>query len=222
MKTNTYSLMIIDDHPIIHDGLKTLLAPEEKLSIDAVASSATEALEILSTVTPDLAIIDLSMDDSDGSYLIQKIHHQFPKVRMLVYTMSEERLFGERVASAGARGYVMKTSRAAMVKEAIYSILAGEIYFSPAIKDRVLNQEIGRSDGPTSALDNLSNREMDIFNLVGQGLNTVQISEKLEISRNTVDTHRINVKKKLDLANGKALDRLAYEVVMKGKMPTKK
>jgi DNA-binding NarL/FixJ family response regulator len=214
--------MIIDDHPIIHDGLRALLASEDRLSIDAAAASATEALKILTTVTPDLAIIDLSMDDSDGSYLIQKIHHQFPKVRMLVYTMSEERLFGERVASAGARGYVMKTSRAAMVKEAIYSILAGEIYFSPDIKDRVLNQKIGRSDGPASTLDNLSNREMDIFNLVGQGLNTAQISEKFNISRNTVDTHRINVKKKLDLPNGKALDRLAYEVVMKGKLPPKK
>ena len=214
--------MMIDDHPIIHDGLKTLLASEETLSIDIAAFSAAEALALLATETPDIAIIDLSMDDSDGTYLIQKIHHQFPKVRMLVYTMSEEKLFGERVASAGARGYVMKTSRADMVKKAIYTILAGDIYFSPKIKNRVLKQQIGRGKGPNSALDTLSNREMDIFNLVGQGLDTINIGGKLNISRNTVDTHRINIKKKLDLPSGKALDRLAYEVIMKGKMPKKK
>lgn len=222
MKAEPYSLMIIDDHPIIHDGLKTLLASEERLSIDATAFSATEALAILNTVTPDLAIIDLSMNDSDGSYLIQKIHHRFPKVRILVYTMSEEKIFAERVANAGAKGYVMKTSRSAIVKEAIFTILTGDIYFAPDIKDRVINQELGRPNEPTSALNNLSNREMDVFNLVGQGLDTAQISGKLNISRNTVDTHRINVKKKLDLPNGKALDRLAYEVIIKGKLPPKK
>ena len=222
MASPTHSIMIIDDHPIIHDGLKTLLASEETLSIDIAASSAAEALALLATETPDIAIIDLSMDDSDGTYLRQKIHHQFPKVRMLVYTMSEEKLFGERVASAGARGYVMKTSRADMVKKAIYTILAGDIYFSPKIKNRVLKQQIGRGKGPNSALDTLSNREMDIFNLVGQGLDTINIGGKLNISRNTVDTHRINIKKKLDLPSGKALDRLAYEVIMKGKMPKKK
>ncbi len=222
MASPTHSIMIVDDHPIIHDGLKTLLASEETLSIDIAAASAAEALALLATVTPDLAIIDLSMDDSDGTYLIQKIHHLFPKVHMLVYTMSEEKLFGERVASAGARGYVMKTSRADMVKEAIYTILAGDIYFSPKIKKRVLRQKTGRGRGPNSALDTLSNREMDIFNLVGQGLDTINIGGKLNISRNTVDTHRINIKKKLELSSGKALDRLAYEVIMKGKMPKKK
>lgn len=222
MEELKHSLMIIDDHPIIHDAIKTLLASEESLSIDAEASSATEALELLATMTPDIAIVDLSMDDSDGTYLIQKIHHQFPKVCILVYTMSEEKLFGERVASAGARGFVMKTAPSAMIKEAIYTLLADDIYFSPDIKKRILNKEIGRGYEPESCLDNLSNREMDVFKLVGQGLGTAQISGKLNICRNTVDTHRINIKKKLDLPSGKAVDRMAYEVMMTGKLPPKK
>lgn len=219
MNKPTYSIMIIDDHPIVLDGLTTLLANEEDLSVDATASTAAEALEALETVTPDLAIIDLSLDDSDGSYLIQRIHHLYPKIIILVYSMSEEKLFSERVAGAGASGYVMKTSSSATIKEAIRTLLNGDLFFSPDIKQRVQNNEISRIPQPKSSLENLSNREMDIFTLVGQGMNTLQISKKLDISRNTVDTHRINIRNKLDLPNGKALDRYAYEVVVRGDPP---
>jgi len=211
--------MIIDDHPIIHDGLKTLLEPEKALSIDASASSASEAMEILKIRQPDLIIIDLSMGDADGAYLIQKIHHQFPQVYILVYSMSEERLFAERVATAGANGYVMKTSEPANLKKAIHTILAGGIFFSIDLTKRIQKKQDGRATKPQSALDNLSNREIDVFKLVGEGLNTMHISEKLNISKNTVDTHRINIRKKLELPNGKALDRMAFEVIMKGKFP---
>ena len=222
MGTRISSIIIIDDHPIIHDGLKTLLESEESLSIEATASSAAEAMGLLSQIKPDLAIIDLSLADSDGTYLIQKIHNNYPKIRILVYSMSEEKLFGERVATAGARGYVMKTSGAATLKEAIYALLDGEIFFSAKIKERILQKEIGRSSGAQTMLDDLSNREMDVFKLVGQGLDTAMIGTKLDISRNTVDTHRINIKNKLELENGKALDRFAYEVITQGKIPKKK
>lgn len=214
--------MIVDDHPIILNALETLLASEETLSIDAVATSATEAMGILETTYPNLIILDLSLGDSDGTYLIQKIHNQYPKIRILVYSMSEEKLFGERAASAGARGYVMKTSEPAILKEAIRSIIGGHLFFSSETTSRILKKQAGRPIAPMSALDNLSNREMDIFKLVGEGLNTIHISNQLNISKNTVDTHRINIRKKLELLNGKALDRMAYEVIMQGKLPEKK
>lgn len=222
MEKSKYSIILIDDHPMIHDGLKTLLASEQALSIDATASSASEAIDLLATMQPDLAIVDLSMDDSDGTYLIQKIHNKFPDVRLLVYTMSEENLFGARVANAGAHGYVMKTSPTKQVKEAIYTILDGNLYFSPKLQEDLSKQEKGQKKNSRSILSCLTNREMDIFTLVGQGLHTMQISDKLAISRNTVDTHRINIRKKLTLVNGKALDRFAFEVVMKGRVPRKK
>jgi DNA-binding NarL/FixJ family response regulator len=222
MPKSKSSIIIIDDHPIIHDGLKTLLATETNLSIDADASSATEAMEVLKKTTPDLAIIDLSLEDSDGTYLIQKIHNQYPHIRILVYSMSEEKLFAERIAIAGARGYVMKTSPASILKEAIYTVLNGELYFSQKLKERMLKKEIGRSSGERTMLDNLSNREMDVFKLVGQGWDTVNIGGKLNISRNTVDTHRINIKNKLELENGKALDRFAYQVIKQGWLPKNK
>lgn len=220
MNRSSYSLMIVDDHPIIHSALAALLAAERTLSLDTMVSSAAEALDELESCSPDLIIVDLSLGDSDGTYLIQKIHNRYPKMRVLVYTMSEESLYGERVATAGARGYVMKTSDPSCLKNAIYSILDGELYFSGTTQARLQKRKAGRPIPQLSALDNLSNREMDIFRLVGEGFDSRNIGEKLKISKNTVDTHRINIRKKLELRNGKALDRLAYEVIMQGRLPS--
>ncbi|MDF7798228.1 response regulator transcription factor [Pontiellaceae bacterium B1224] len=219
MKNETSKIMVIDDHPIIHDGLKTLLATEDDLEIIAVASSVEEALLKLQEKLPDIVIVDLSLGDSDGTFLIEQVKKLYPKLLVLVYTMSEEKLFAERTAAVGANGYVMKTSPPASLKSAIRTILSGELYFTPESKRRILRKIQGHSNRPRSLIDTLSNREMDIFKLIGEGLDTVTISEHLKISRNTVDTHRINIKNKLELPNGKALDRLAYEVIKKGKFP---
>jgi len=213
MSAVTYKILIIDDHPIIHDGLRTLLAGEDDLEIIGAAASAKEALTLLKRDNPDLAIVDLSLEDSDGTYLIQKIHGLHPRLKLLVYSMSEEKLFAERVASAGASGYVMKTSSPASLKEALRSVLRGGMFFSTDIKKRIRMQQSGRSYAPKSALALLSNREMDIFRLVGQGMSSALIGEKLNISRNTVDTHRINIKNKLNLSSGKELEQLAYKMV---------
>lgn len=219
MKESPYSIMVIDDHPIIHDGLRILLASDKTISIDTTATSATEALETLKGMSPDLIIIDLSLGDSDGTYLIQKIHQQTPKMCILVYSMSEERLFGERVANAGACGYVMKTSNPGEIKKAIQTIREGNLFFSDDLLNRIHKKQNGRALEPQSMLDNLSNREIDVFKLIGEGADTLRIGDKLNISKNTVDTHRINIRKKLGLANGKALDRMAYEVIVKGTLP---
>ncbi len=219
MKTSKYSIIIIDDHPIIHDGLKILLASEKDFSIDASATTASEAMALIKTTSPDLAIMDLSLSDSDGTYLTQRISSDFPRLRILVYSMSEEQLFGERVAIAGAHGYVMKTSESSILKKAIHTVMRGELFFSPKVMERILKKKKGKPAGSQTLLDLLSNREMDIFKLIGQGLDTMHIGTKLGIQRNTVDTHRINIKNKLELTNGKALDRLAYDVIAQGKLP---
>ena len=219
MADKQHSIMVIDDHPIIHDGLKTLMESESDLAIIATATSATEAEEMLKAGLPDLAIIDLSLGDSDGTYLIQRIKQKYKKLKILVYTMSEEKLFAERTATAGADGYVMKTSPPSALKQAIRTVLSGGLYFSKETLRRIEKKRNGRGVGPKSVVDTLSNREMDIFKLIGQGLDSAGIGDRLGISRNTVDTHRINIKNKLDLPNGKALDRFAYEVIRKGKIP---
>jgi DNA-binding NarL/FixJ family response regulator len=211
--------MVIDDHPIIHDGLKTLLGSEKDLEITAAASSANQAIKLLKQEQPDLAIIDLSLGDSDGTTLVQKLKKKYPNLLILVYTMSEEKLFAERTAIAGADGYVMKTSPPTDLKDAIRTLLSGERYFSSETTKRIQNKTSGRRNTPRTLIDKLSNREMDIFKLIGEGLDTLSIGERLNISRNTVDTHRINIKNKLELASGKAVDRFAYEVFQAGHLP---
>jgi DNA-binding NarL/FixJ family response regulator len=214
-----YSIIVIDDHPLIHNGLKTLLATEKNIIIAASCLSGAEAMQQLQKKRFDLAIVDLSLSDSDGTYLVQRINAKYPSLRIIVYSMSEERVYAERVALAGASGYVMKTAEPSILKQAIQAVLQGHLFFEENIQQRLVRREKGKPTRPQSLLDNLSNREMDVFQLIGQGLNTVKIGSKLDISRNTVDTHRINIKRKLELSSGKALDRMAYEVVMLGKMP---
>jgi len=219
MKRKVLSIMVIDDHPIIHDGLKMLFATEDDLKIVANAESSAEALQILQGVQPDIIIIDLSLGDADGTYLIQRISRKYPKCKIIVYSMSEAKLFGERSATAGASGYVMKTSTPSELRQAIRTVGGGDLYFSDNILEKIEKRELGKSLGPQSLLDNLSNREMDIFKLVGEGFDTSSIGKKLNISRNTVDTHRINIKNKLGLSSGKALDRLAFDIIKSGKYP---
>ena len=219
MTKERHSIMIIDDHPIIHDGLKILLSNEPDMEVSAAATSASEALDVLECGLPDLAIVDLSMGDSDGLYLIQRIHAVYPGLKMIVYTMSEERLFAKRAALAGARGYIMKTSPPPLLIKSLRDVLAGKLSFAPDILKRIEQSGGIGTAGSYSQLDTLSNREMDIFKLLGEGLDSIGISEKLNISRNTVDTHRINIKNKLNLPSGKALERLAYETIQQGKLP---
>ncbi len=219
MEDRIYSIIIIDDHPLIHSGLKTLLATEKNIAIAASCLTGADALRRLEHEVFDLAIIDLSLSDSDGTYLVQRINAKHPELRIIVYSMSEERVYAERVALAGASGYVMKTAEPSILKRAIQAVLEGHVFFEEKIRKRLSQRGDGKPTAPKSVLDNLSNREMDVFQLIGQGLNTVNIGNKLGISRNTVDTHRINIKTKLGLPSGKALDRLAYETVMLGKVP---
>lgn len=219
MSDGKFSIMVVDDHPIIHDGINILLAADGTLEIVQTAKCASEAMNKLKECLPDIVIIDLSLGDSDGTYLIQQIHSKYPKLNILVYTMSEEKLFAERTAGAGASGYVMKTSPPATLLEGIHKVLAGKLFFSPDIRDKIQKRNNGRGAGSFTILDMLSNREMDVFKLLGEGLDSAGIAGRLAISRNTVDTHRINIKNKLDLPNGKALARYAYEVIKHKKLP---
>lgn len=218
MKDGKINIMVIDDHPIIHDGLDTLLSMVSDFEIIADAYSSDEALSMLKTITPDIAIIDLTLGSSDGISLIHQIKKRYPDLLMLVYTMSEEKIFAERTAAAGAHGYVMKTVTPSLLRDAIRTIYSGSLYYSPESKRRILKNSQIQNHGLRSLLDSLTNREMEIFKQIGEGLDSTTISELWEISRNTVDTHRINIKNKLMLPNGKALDRLAFEVIKKGKL----
>ena len=219
MRAEGNSAMVIDDHPLICEGVKSTLLEEENIESVKIALNGESALKELGKEHIDLIVLDLSLPDYDGPLLVEKIREITPDIKILVYTMSEEQLFGERVAAAGVEGYLMKTTDSSELLCAVRAILEGYRYFNSQVQQEAL-PGFGQSAAlRNSILDKLSGRQLDIFKLLGEGLNSATIAERLKISPNTVDTHRINIKNKLKLPNGKAVERLAYEVIRHRKIP---
>jgi len=181
------------------------------------AETAFEALSRIEALKPDVVVLDLSLRESDGLDLLKDIRVRFPAVKTLVLSMHDEGFYGERVLRAGGRGYVMKEEAAEKVLEAIRCVLRGEIYLSPHLTSRMLSSLTGgKSMTDVSAVHTLSDRELQVFRLIGQGLGTRQIAEKLHLSIKTIESHRENVKRKLGLADATELVRHAVRWVEYG------
>jgi len=196
-------ILLIDDHPIVRAGLRSLL--EEETSLDIVsfleASSVPEAMSSLRTSIPDLAIVDIGLAGGDGLEWIKDVRamgHDFPA---LVMSMFDERLYAERVLQAGGNGYLMKRELAEHLVEAIQVVLSGEIYLSKVMKQVVKF----RSDGQRSAVEQLSDRELEVFRMIGDGMTTKEIGASLGLSVKTIETYRSNIKTKLELRNAAEL-----------------
>lgn len=199
-------IFLVDDHPMIRHGLVKLINEAESLEICGEAGSAAEALEKLKTVQPDLAIVDISLGDRDGIDLIKDIHSRYGQVKVLISSMHSETFYAERVLRAGAKGYISKGAEGGQFLEAIRQVLRGGIYVSPAVSERMLQRMTGTGEvSTTSLIETLSDRELEIFGLIGQGLGTRQIAEKLFLSVKTIETHREHIKAKLHLKNGNEL-----------------
>lgn len=165
-----------------------------------------EAQRMLEELSPDLSIIDISLPDNSGIDLIKRVHSNDPDARILVASMHDESLFAERALRAGAMGYINKQEAAGKVIDAIRQILRGKIYLSPTMTERFLrNMSHKRQESPESPIASLSDRELQIFELIGRGLKTGHIAEQLHLSVKTIETHRANIKKKLNLDSGNEL-----------------
>ena len=205
-------IMIVDDHPIVRQGLAQLIANEPGLEVCAEAADAGEALNKLAESRPDLIIVDISLNSGNGIELIKQIKSRDEHVRMLVSSMHDESLFAERALRAGAQGYINKAETTDKVFDAIHQVLQGKIYLSPRMTDRMLCRAIGSEEHLTgSPIDTLSDRELEVFELIGQGLTTRQIAAKLHLSPKTVETYRENIKSKLNLNNATELTRHAVQ-----------
>jgi DNA-binding NarL/FixJ family response regulator len=178
----------------------------------ADVGSAKEALAAVEKIAPDLVLVDLSMGERSGLELIKDLHALHPHVPILVFSMHYETLYAERALRAGARGYVMKSEGAEKLIGAVRCVLNGAVYLSPVMRDRAVHRFAG---GPAAAgADNaaaLSDRELEVFELIGQGLGTRQIAERLHLSTSTVETHRSHIKEKLSLGSATELVRSAVE-----------
>ncbi|MBN1698295.1 MAG: response regulator transcription factor [Spirochaetales bacterium] len=202
--------IVIDDHPISREGLVYLINNEKDFSVVAEASSAEEALKIIKDREVDFALVDISLKGINGLQLIRKLTHAYPNLKILVVSMHDETLYGERAIDTGADGYIMKEETSHKVLKAIRQILSGNIYVSDAMKQRVSlgimkkKQTLG-----SSIVDKLSDREFEIFQLIAKGMGPALIAKKLNMSVKTVETHRNNIKIKFNLSTAYELREFA-------------
>ncbi len=205
-KIKKAKILIIDDHPIMRRGLAGLINLEKDLFVCAEADSAKAALEMMKLQSPDIALVDLSLKDESGLELIKDIKTRFPDVLMLVLSMHDEVFYAERVLRAGAQGYIMKQQATTQVLVAIRRILSGEVYLSDAMSSKILRNFSGKKAKQTGPnVDQLSDRELEVFRLIGTGIGTRQIADRLSRSVKTVETYREHIKLKLNLKDSSEL-----------------
>ena len=207
-------IIIIDDHPLMRKGLSLSLDSETDLKVVGQAADAEEGLDMLERLKPDVAIVDISLPGMSGLELIKHIQAMHPDVRSLVVSRHDEALYAERAIRAGARGYVMKLEAADEIVKAVRRVLAGGIYVSEEINERLLmGLASGRDELAQSPLEVLSDRELEVFELSGRGLATREIAEKLHLSVKTVESYRARIKEKLNLKTAAELMQHAVQWV---------
>ena len=202
---------VVDDHTFMRDGLKLFLGAMPGFSFAWSAGSASEALAMLSADCPDLLVVDISLPDRNGLELIKDIRALNADLPILVISMHEERLYVQRALKAGARGYLMKNASHAEFETAFRKIASGGISVSPSLSEEILLAfAIGGSKSATGGgLESLSDRELEVYQLIGEGRSTPQVAEALHISTKTVDVHKVNIRVKLRLEDGSAVVRQA-------------
>ncbi|MCE9562632.1 MAG: response regulator transcription factor [Planctomycetes bacterium] len=195
-------VLVIDDHPVVRDGLSALLGTEPDLEVCGEAEDVAGALAQLKSARPDVAIVDVTLKNGNGIDLVKRIRAHNPTVRVLVWSMYPEELYAERALRAGAQGYVHKGRSTQEILVALRVVLAGKVYLSGDQADRLLRRLVGGSTGSERVpVECLSDRELEAFELMGQGRTTEQIAEAMHISPKTVETYRARIKEKLDLDN---------------------
>jgi len=207
-------VFIVDDHPLVRQGIATLISQHPDLEVCGEAASAHEALAKMEEEAPDVAVVDLTLKDSSGLELIKDLQVRLPKVRVLVLSMRDEGFYAERVLRAGARGYVTKEEGRKRVIEGIQKVLAGQIFVSEKMATKVMGKLVrGGPEPGGSPIDELTDRELQVFELIGNGLATREIGKTLHISPKTVDSHREHIKRKLQLDTAADLTKHAIEWV---------
>lgn len=205
-KNRKHSVLIVEDHSIVRMGLSMLISQLDDMSVCGEMESGDAALEFLKSGRPDMIIADISLKDMSGIDLIKYIRRTDHKVPILVLSVFDEEFYAERAFAAGATGYIMKQEASEVLVRAIRTVLAGEIYASDAIRNRLVKRAIGRSDeGGAESLSSLTDRELQVFELIGRGCETKQIAQTLRLSVKTVDTYREHIKDKLNLKNATEL-----------------
>jgi DNA-binding NarL/FixJ family response regulator len=203
-------ILLVDDHPLVREGLANLISRQSDFEVCGEAVSEPQALELIGTVQPNVAIVDISLENGSGIELIKSIKALHPAVTVLVLSMHDESLYAERALRAGARGYIMKREAAKKIIHGIRTVVAGQLYISDKIAAMMNEKYVeGRTAANTSPIEQLSNRELEVFQLLGLGHNTRQIADHLHVGFKTVQAYCARIKEKLKLANANELLREA-------------
>ena len=199
-------VLVVDDHPIVRQGLALLINREHDLLVCGEAENAHKAMQSIAAAKPDILVVDISLNGPDGLDLLKDVRSRFPELPVLILSMHDESIYAERALRAGAQGYIMKQEATEKVLVALRRILAHEIYLSERIANRMLQRYIGSQGAqrPASITD-LTDRELEVFRLIGEGHSTRQIAEELHISIKTVESYQAHIKEKLSLRSAREL-----------------
>jgi len=208
-------IVIVDDHPLVRSGMVEIVTQEGNMEVVGEAGTAAEALSLVLDKKPDLVLVDITLREGSGLELIRQIKASAPSSRVLVVSMHDENLYAERALHAGAMGYVNKQEPPESVVRAIRQVLAGKIRLSDRMSERILHRVVAGEDAlDMSPVDRLSDRELEVLHLIGQGMTTRRIAEKLHLSVKTIDTYREHIKTKLNLKTANELIRFAVQWVL--------
>jgi len=214
-------ILLIDEHPVVREGIKSILRQDNALGVCGEADGLRSSLSLWDELKPDLALVEIALRDADGLDLVRRLHARDQRVPILVVSGHEERLFAERALTAGARGYISKRAAPRELLLAVNTVSRNTIYLSEEIKNQMLTRVTGRNgngngNGPErqSRLNRLSDRELEVFRLLGQGRTTNEIATLLRLSRKTVETHRLHIRDKLSLTDGNKLIQAATHFVL--------
>jgi DNA-binding NarL/FixJ family response regulator len=207
-------VMIVDDHPIMQLGLAELIGAEPDLEVCGTAGEVSEALQKIDALRPEVAVVDISLKGGSGIELIEQCKSRYGDVRILVSSMYDESLFAERALRAGAMGFINKQENTDLLIVAIRQIIGGQVYLSPKMANRLLRTVVGGVPPSGDPIVGLSTRELEVFELIGQGMTTKQVARKLHLSPKTIETHREKIKSKLNLKNSAELSCRAVQWVL--------
>ncbi len=209
-------IIIVDDHPIVREGFAKLINSEKNFEVVGKAEDASEALELIQKLKPDVAMVDLSLKNSNGIELIKDLQALCPEVKVLVVSLHDEEIYAERVLRAGARGFIMKAEAVDDIITAVGKVAGGEIYLSSKMQSKMIeNLAYGGRKDKVDPIDILSDREFEVFQMIGNGLKTKSIAEQLNLSVKTIETYKSHLKIKLNLNDGIELIQRAVEWSMK-------
>lgn len=204
-------ILIVDDHPLVRQGLNFNLSSRKEFEVCGEAETECEAMSLAEDRRPDLMIVDISLKSGNGIDLIKQIKDRWPKMKILVISAFQESLYGERALRAGASGYLNKQDTPSKLLEALRVILDGDRYISPELSRRLISQALVNTGESKEPAELLTNRELEVFRMIGQGLTSGAIARELHLSRHTIDTHRENIKRKLAARDAGELNRQAVQ-----------